>query len=266
MIRKLTEQDRKSVLDYLYKQQAFNIFPIGDIESFGFDKDFQRVYADFDTLGNYKSIFLRYRNNAIYYSEEKEFNQEYLKIFNSDSFDFLSGKEELFSEIEPYLTDYMKDIMYFVEARNHNTNIKTFPYEIKRLKTKDEAERLFYLFQKIKEFAPYHSDLDNFVSAKLNSINMGMTLYIEDRGKVISSVATTAETTKSAMVVSVGTDPSYRKLGLASSLLEELMRIYLIEKKKTLCLFYDNPEAGSIYQRLGFEYLGMWVMYRKRKQ
>ena len=266
MIRKLSESDRKQVLDFLYREHAFNIFPIGDIESFGFDKDFQRVYADIDVLGNYKSIFLRYRNNAIYYSVNKEFNHDYLKIFKEDPFDFLSGKDGLFSEVEPYLNDYKKDLMYFVEAKSYDNQKKTFPFEIKRLTTKEEAEKLFYLFQKIKEFAPYHSDLDNFVSAKLNSINMCMTLYIEDGCKVISSVATTAETSKSAMVVAVGTDPNYRKLGLASTLLEELMKIYLLEKSKTLCLFYDNPEAGSIYKRLGFKYLGMWCMYRKRNK
>jgi hypothetical protein len=265
MIRKLTESDRQSVLDYLYQEQAFNIFPIGDIEAFGFDKDFQRIYADFDSLGNYKSIFLRYRNNAIYYSKTTDFNLDYFKIFKDDPFDFLSGKAELFLGIESALKDFKKDVMYFVEADKFSTNKNSFPYEIKQLKTAKEAEKLFYLFQKIKEFAPYHSDLDNFIGAKMTSINMGTTLYIEENGKIIASAATTAETTKSAMVVAVGTDPNYRKLGLASNLLEELLRIYLTEKKKTLCLFYDNPEAGSIYKRLGFKYLGMWNMYRRRK-
>jgi len=94
MIRKLTDLDQKQVLDFLYREQAFNIFPIGDIESFGFDKDFQRVYADFDIFGNYISIFLRYRNNAIYYSIDNEFNKDYLRIFKEDPFDFLSGKAE----------------------------------------------------------------------------------------------------------------------------------------------------------------------------
>jgi predicted GNAT family acetyltransferase len=265
MIRRLTELDRQSVLDYLYQEQAFNIFPIGDIETFGFDKDFQRVYADFDSMSNYKSVFLRYRNNAIYYSKTNDFNPDYFKIFKDDPFDFISGKAELFEMIESALKDFRKDVMYFVEADTLRSNKNNFPYEIKQLKTAKEAEKLFYLFQKIKEFAPYHSDLDNFIEAKMNSINMGMTLYIEDSGKIIASAGSTAETTKSAMVVAVATDPNYRKLGLASNLLEELLRIYLTQKKKTLCLFYDNPEAGSIYKRLGFKYLGMWNIYRKRK-
>jgi hypothetical protein len=29
-----------------------------------------------------------------------------------------------------------------------------------------------------------------------------------------------------------------------------------------LCLFYDNPLAGAIYHRLGFETIGRWGMMK----
>lgn len=35
----------------------------------------------------------------------------------------------------------------------------------------------------------------------------------------------------------------------------------LLAEGKMLCLFYDNPEAGSIYKRLGFEDIGKWMMH-----
>jgi predicted GNAT family acetyltransferase len=100
MIRVLHEQDRSKVLNYLYQESTYNIFPIGDIETFGFDKDFQRVYAEIDDLGNYLSVFLRYRENAIYYSHKLHFNKQYLEIFKKDSFNFLSGKAELLNILE----------------------------------------------------------------------------------------------------------------------------------------------------------------------
>ncbi|EAG6802204.1 GNAT family N-acetyltransferase, partial [Listeria monocytogenes] len=31
---------------------------------------------------------------------------------------------------------------------------------------------------------------------------------------------------------------------------------------KKPCLFYDNPVAGEIYHRLGFEHTGDFVMYK----
>ena len=92
---------------------------------------------------------------------------------------------------------------------------------------------------------------------------MGITLAIDLDGRIVASVATTAETTRSAMVVAVATDSNYRNQGLATVLMKDLMKRYLIEKKKELCLFYDNPDARKIYLRLGFEYLGLWSMYKK---
>ena len=97
----------------------------------------------------------------------------------------------------------------------------------------------------------------------MNSINMGTTLYIEDGKKIIATVATTAETKKSAMVVSVATDYKYRNNGFASLLMQDLMERYFRIKHKSLCLFYDNPQAGKIYLRLGFEMIGKWNMYSK---
>jgi predicted GNAT family acetyltransferase len=34
----------------------------------------------------------------------------------------------------------------------------------------------------------------------------------------------------------------------------------VLAEGKTLCLFYDNPKAGSIYKRLGFKDIGFWSM------
>ncbi len=43
MIRKLTENDRSNVLNYLYQDSSYNIFIIGDIEAFGFNKEWQAL-------------------------------------------------------------------------------------------------------------------------------------------------------------------------------------------------------------------------------
>ena len=75
----------------------------------------------------------------------------------------------------------------------------------------------------------------------------------------------TAETTQNAMVVAVATRPNYRNKGYASLLMKTLMSIYFHEKKKSLCLFYDNPKAGAIYHRLGFVTIGTWDMYHQEK-
>ena len=59
MIQKLSEKDRELVLSYVGKQPSINLFFIGDIEQFGFDKDFQDVWGKFDDRGNLKGVLLR---------------------------------------------------------------------------------------------------------------------------------------------------------------------------------------------------------------
>jgi len=38
----------------------------------------------------------------------------------------------------------------------------------------------------------------------------------------------------------------------------------LLSENRTLCLFYDNPEAGAVYHKLGFETIGKWKMLLKQ--
>ena len=66
MIRKLNTNDQDMVLSYLYKDITFNIFIIGDIETYGMETEFQRVYGEFDEKDHLLSVFLRYRENAVY--------------------------------------------------------------------------------------------------------------------------------------------------------------------------------------------------------
>jgi len=262
MIRLLTEQDRSDVLAYLYKEASYNIFPIGDIETFGFDTDFQRVYAEIDVDGKYLSILLRYKEHAIYYADTVRFHQEFLRIFQNDPFDYISGKTVLMELISPYLEGYRKHHTYFCEAKEMKS-LSVPNIDVKRMKTREDAAKVYELISTIEEFSSFHQEKDSYVDAKMKSMQMGMTLYIEEDGEVASTVATTAETKQSAMVVAVATSINARNKGYASALMKVLMNEYFMNKKKGLCLFYDNPSAGKIYQRLGFETIGTWDMYKK---
>jgi predicted GNAT family acetyltransferase len=265
MIRLLTENDREKVLQYLYKELNFNIFSIGDIEAFGFDTNFQRIYGEFDKKGNYKSVFLRYREHAIYYSHKTRFNKAYLTIFENDKFEFISCKTKLMELIFPYLGNGERQHMYFCHAKEIKINMDYDKSRIKKITTKEECGRLYDLLSQIKEFGIHKKSRDYFIDSKYQSLQMGTTLYIEEDNKIVSTVATTADTTKNAMVVAVATHQDYRNKGYATWLLLELMKMYLRGLNKELCLFYNNPKAGKIYLKLGFEYIGTWDMFTKNK-
>ena len=149
--------------------------------------------------------------------------------------------------------------MYFCQATAIETDIAVTE-EIKTVTDVDDIEKLYYLLKSIDEFGYQHKSLEDFTKSTMNGLKMGLKLYVEKDDLMVSTVATTAETTKNAMVVGVATLTDYRKQGYASQLMISLMKEYFYNKKKNLCLFYDNPEAGKIYIRLGFKDIGKWVM------
>jgi len=261
MIRKLVEQDRNAVLAYLYQEPTYNIFLIGDIESVGFDADYMTVFAEIDELGNYQGVFLNFRDNGIYYSHQEHFNPEFFQHQPLSAFTHFSGKKELMDLIEPYLVGFKHKPMYFCQASNLLVEPLTDKSNIKIMKTQEECERLYDLLATIEEFGIYKRTKEQYVEGHMKSLDMGITMYLEEDAKIISTVSTTAETTKNAMVVAVATDLSHRQKGYTTMLMTAVMQYYFEIKKKELCLFFDNPSAGKIYLRLGFKEIGMWDVY-----
>jgi predicted GNAT family acetyltransferase len=111
----------------------------------------------------------------------------------------------------------------------------------------------------IPEFAAGDYSVEN----KRVSLEKGLAraCFIKENGVIISSASSTAENSQSAMIVGVGTLPKYQKNGLASYCMSKLCEELLAEGKM-LCLFYDNPTAGSIYKRMGFVDIGKWCMWK----
>lgn len=264
MIRKLTEQDRFSVLEYLYKEEDYNIFIIGDIEQFGFDEPFQHIYGEMEGA-SYLSVLLIYRENIVYYSDQTMFNTDYLSIINQYQYDYVNGKTELIHLLFPHLSGFLQQDMYFLHANTLKPLVDGSQYRIKEITTEEECGLLYDLLCEIDEFSISNQNRSSYIDNRMTSLNMGYTFYIEENGNMVSTVTTTAETSKNAMVVAVATHPKARNKGYATALMQHLMQFYFEEKHKSLCLFYDNPNAGAIYKRLGFKDLGHWSMCKRER-
>ncbi len=260
MFKKLTSKDETQVLDYLYQDPSINIFAIGDIENFGFDVDFQEVYAKLNPDHSYQSVLLRYRKNILYYSHTLSFDPDWMPIINTMNFDFVSGKKALIDLLLPYFPKFTQKLMYFCEV-TPNEEAPIVDPRIIELQTKEQASLVFDLLRDIKEFDSMNNQTrEGFIISKMESIKHSKCYYIMEDDICVSTVSTVADTTKSAMVVAVATHPEYRNRGYASLLMKQLLFEYSVVRKKSLCLFYDNPAAGAIYHRLGFVDKDMWTM------
>ena len=261
MIRQLTEQDHDRCQRLIHQQPAENLFIIGDIEAFGYEKEFQKIWGDFDVNGDLRGILLKYRENFIPYSLGEFDAEGFASIINeTDDYSIVSGLKPLVAKVEPFLTREIKSKRHMYYAKCDNTSSmddQDLPHVTEAGLT--ELPKLVSLLNAIPEF----SGGDFTVEKRKHSMEAGVsrTYYVEEDGMFVSSASTTAENSMSAMVVAVCTHPEYKKKGYATDCMTKLCRNVLKEGKE-LCLFYDNPEAGTIYKRIGFKDIGYWSLYK----
>lgn len=257
MVLKLNNEHRELVLEYVSKEPNINLFIIGDIEQYGFDKDFQEIWGMFDSDKKLKGIMLRYMNNFIPYIENvdedvSEF-KEIIKLYTEKK--IISGKDTIIEKFKDTLDSYKEKTTYFCELKDKKRLLQ-YDESIKSANEED-AYRIHELFGTIDEFTMKDS-IDN-IREKIRKGNK-IVYYIENENKeLITMSQITAENSKSAMVVGVATRKGYREQGYMSKCLSKLCNDY-ISKGKSLCLFYDNPKAGKVYLKIGFKEIGVWTM------
>jgi uncharacterized protein len=260
VIRKLTEADHEQVLAFLSEEPSINLFIIGDIEAFGYSSDFQELWAEFDKQNGIKAVLLRYHTSFIPYAKgEFDINGfvSIMKQYNQPI--SLSGKSDIVEKFEAFqeLALGPKQVTFFAECTSAE-NLGSTDAEIKAA-TLEDVDRIIEIRKSIEEFH-IRGDARDMLKQAMET-KTGRTYYTEDQGVVTAAVSTTAENSISAMIVGVCTLKDYRRQGLATAIMQKLFKVVL-DEGKTLCLFYDNPEAGRIYKRLGFKDIGKWTMYR----
>lgn len=261
MIRQLTERDDAMTQALIQQKPAENLFIIGDIEGFGYAEDFQQIWGDFDKTNQLRAILLKYEKNYIPFALGDFDAKGFATIINADrNSPMLSGLKEITVQIEPYLqiTYSVKKQFYYAKCTNNTSLAEIDTTEVKEL-TLNQISKLGEFLTHVPEFSQLVYD----PKSKRRNLEKGVSrgYYIERDSKIVSSASTAAENSSSAMIVAVATDPNYKQQGLATACLTKLCQDLLAEGKQ-LCLFYDNPDAGKIYKRLGFEDIGYWVMYR----
>lgn len=269
MLTKSTEKDRTLILNYCMAEPNMNLFIIGDIENFGFDSDFQDVWVQ-TSEDKIVGVVLRYHDNFIIYSKDMDMDtDEVIELLNAQSVKIVSGKLEAINQIYPQLEEkFTRREMYFCELKDSSKLRADIPANAPKVITAevDDAMEIAKVYDQIDEFEGlYSSDIDNRcwqIESRIRS-KEGVHMFIKEGEKIICHGNTTAETSTSGMIGGILTLPEYRNQGLASQIVASLCRS-LFSRGKSACLFYDNPEAGNIYHRVGFEIIGKWAVLGRK--
>lgn len=265
-LRKLTNQDRAQVYAYIHDEPEINLFLYGDVEAFGLEGDTVEGFAA-ETADGWDYLLLRYLDNFLLYSRREAYDVSGAAAFlNARSFNGLSGKCGLLEQLVPLLPGRVGQPTFMARLNAvQNLPQMSQSFGIRRL-VPDDARPLVEFYTQIKEFrATYFGCEEKAVEEKRLSLSThGRCWGAFQDGKLVATASSAAENSISAMVVGVATLPACRRQGLAGGLVGRLCTELLQDGKKFLCLFYDNPLAGSIYHRIGFEKIGRYMLVKRR--
>lgn len=262
MIRKLSKEDHDMLMALIIKKPAENLFIIGDVEAFGYDSDIQTLWGQFNEANELIAVLLRFESNYIPYAERQFDIEGFAAIINSDqSMRELSGLKEIVEQLAPLIRRKLRSENSFYYAKCQTLKLDKHDEELKHVKqlTINEVEENVRLLKTVPEFKTASITVES--KKRILESKTGRTYIIRDNGKIVTTASTTAENSRSAMVIAVATKEEYKRKGLATDCMIKLCKD-LFSEGKELCLFYDNPDAGKIYKRLGFEDIGFWNLYR----
>lgn len=264
MLRRLTKNDHDVCMRLLKTKPAENLFIIGDIEVYGYEQEFQKLWGEFNESGELIAVLLKFEENFIPFATESFDAKGFAEIMSNDSaFKMLSGLKEITEQIEPHLNQQYKRKRqtYYAKCNQLNASCNNVDFSNVQQALPDDAAAIVELLSSIPEFSESTITLER----KLRELKDGSSrsFFIKDDEKIVSIASTAAENSMSAMVVGVATRENQKKQGYATKCMLKLCSQLLLEGKE-LCLFYDNPEAGAIYKRIGFKDIGYWMMYTYR--
>lgn len=261
-MKKLTENDRARILDYVSFEPEFNIFFIGDIENFGVDSEDVAIYTH-EINGHWDALILIFQKNCVVYSRNPAYDADAVAGFlKTQDIGMISGKADIVAR----LTDYFPDRRYSTTIMTKCERVLSDDgtpdgINLRRL-TPDDAETVVDLMAGVEEFHDRYADRDYSVHMLRRNLTCGTLGFgaFKD-GALVAVAQATAGNSQSAMLVGVATHPDARGKGYASAVVSAVCRASFDEGKQFLCLFYSNPQAGRIYNRIGFIPIGEYALF-----
>lgn len=269
-LRRAGEPDRAEVLAYLCRAPEFNLFQIGDILHYGIHTPAVEMHLG-RVNGELAGSLLRYHDTFVFETTAPRCDwsaaAELVRLFAAErGHGCLMGRLEHVALLEGSLGPVARErTQHFAVCATPAPRIELSARERVEWATADDVGDVVALLLRIAEFN-FKPESASILRRELEDGVRRIALVRDvETAAVVSAASAVAETDAAAMIVGVATDPAerHRRRGYASAccaaLVEDLAR-----RGKVACLFYDNPGAGAIYRRLGFNQCGLWRILNLR--
>lgn len=259
---KLNVEQKKEIIEYLSNELYVNTYILGDIEYYGMNSDIVSVFAD--RYHNFGIIVMRYQHDYVVYSKDSSFNKKEVVEFlvkDSTPTSCISGKADTICLLHQLMEDWaIRETKISSYAFADNINPINWSDQCTILSS-SYAESLLELYLSIDEFASKFSrySVDDMEALFDGGHIVGL---LSEKGQLIASAASTAESNTCAMITNVCVLPQYRNKGLAFKVVSSLLSVLQEKGLQTVSLYYDNPFAAKLYEQIGFKYKSKYSTMR----
>lgn len=256
MIRELSKDDYPKLIEFLQADTITNYFILIGLEREKHKKTFEKIWGEYDIDNYLLAVLLKRTTGNMQFYTRSQFNgEEFSKILKGEGFNKLMVREDIGNELKKHYSFSKEEegsFIYKLDREAYSKYIGLEDKEIKQVKISD-IDRIIKLYERV--FSGFSTK-----EAMVNRLNnkTGRGYYIESGDEIISITQSTLETLSSAIVVGVATDPVHRKKGLAKKCMIKLCS-ELLDEEKGVFLQYDNPDAGRLYEDLGFKSIGRMI-------
>jgi predicted GNAT family acetyltransferase len=249
----LAQENEAELRAFLMRDPFYNLFMIGDLEMFGLGADGLAYWGAYSTNGKLVAVAMRYRENWCFYGCADLDPRTFAQLIDDHPCNrAVNGHPEQVDPIIAWLQRYgVGEQHASFYCRMPLDTVLAAPSWPTRRATLADVDALTELYAAAGIMRRGAADIRHHLGSGRRYV------VAQDGARIVSSVCTSVETSSAAMVGGVFTPEHSRNRGYATAAMTHLCSELIVEGKQP-CLFYDNPGAGSIYRRLGFEDIGPW--------
>ncbi|MFK3937792.1 GNAT family N-acetyltransferase [Alkalihalobacillus sp. NPDC078783] len=264
MLRQLYEEDHDHVLTLFHGKELDFGFLLNELLVNRYGGEKLKVYGEFEQ-GILVSILMHNGHNISYFSEVKRDLDNYKQLISTATFAKISGVHDM---IEPFnkAFNFKKDVSSYLGYIQHVLVDATYKKgQHHAICSPEDWSQLYDLLSSTAEFKfVLPANKLTYISEQLHSVkdDTTRTCCLMINGEMVATASTISEYKQSAIITGVYTNPLHRGRGFAGELLVQLC-LQLLKEGRVPYLFYNNPNARSLYKKIGMVEVCKWrVLYK----